>query len=167
VNLLGFGTNSIGYSGVIGCVELCDKDDENNALDCVGAVFSSLNIDVNDLSSSNQINIAFLSLFLQLLETGIRPSGYCGVFPCCVRNTTERAYFVQTWIRILFTRILITAWQAGPADTKIRPPRVSHLIITSSFLIASWQLANEGCICFKIRDFNYETVSSWHLAHQD
>ena len=59
MNLLGFGTNSIGYSGVIGCVELCDKDDENNALDCVGAVFSSLNIDVNDLSSSKQINIAF------------------------------------------------------------------------------------------------------------
>ena len=44
---------------MIGCVELCDKDDENNALDCVGAVFSSLNIDVNDLSSSKQINIAF------------------------------------------------------------------------------------------------------------
>jgi len=121
VNLLGFGTNSIGYSGVIGCVELCDKDDENNALDCVGAVFSSLNIDVNDLSSSNQINIAFLSLFLQLLETGIRPTGYCGVFPCCVRNTTERAYFVQTWIRLLFTRILFSVWQAGPADTKTRP----------------------------------------------
>ena len=95
MNLLGFGTNSTGYSGVIGCVELCDKDDENNALhhrDCVGAVFSSLNIDVNDLSSSNQINIAFLSLFLQLLETGIRPSGYCGVFPCCVRNTTESVF---------------------------------------------------------------------------
>jgi len=35
---LGFGTNLIGYSGVISCVELCDKDDENNALhhrDCV------------------------------------------------------------------------------------------------------------------------------------
>ena len=119
MNLLGFGTNSIGYSGVIGCVELCDKDDENNALhhrDCVGAVFSSLNIDVNDLSSSNQINIAFLSLFLQLLETGIRPSGYCSSL-----NTTERAYFVQTWIRLLFTRILFSVWQAGPADTKTRP----------------------------------------------
>ena len=64
---------------MIGCVELCDKDDENNALhhrDCVGAVFSSLNIDVNDLSSSNQINIAFLSLFLQLLETGNPGSGH-------------------------------------------------------------------------------------------
>ena len=144
----------------------------------VCVVFSSLNIDVNDISSSSnqisiafllkkKISIAFLSLFLQLLETGIRPSGYCGVFPCCVRNTTERAYFLQTWIRILFTRILITAWQAGPADTKIRPPRVSHLIITSSFLIASWQLANEVCICLKMRDFNYGTVSSWHLAHQD
>ena len=144
----------------------------------VCVVFSSLNIDVNDISSSSnqisiafllkkKISIAFLSLFLQLLETGIRPSGYCGVFPCCVRNTTERAYFVQTWIRILFTRILFTAWQAGPADTKIRPPRVSHLIITSFFLIASWQLANEVCICLKMRDFNYGTVSSWHLAHQD
>ena len=80
---------------MIGCVELCDKDDENNALhhrDCVGAVFSSLNIDVNDLSSSNQINIAFLSLFLQLLETGNPGSGHQDIvaFSPVVCETQQR-----------------------------------------------------------------------------